>query len=493
MGMVLNSHLQKATAGLTTKACHEFEPEALHELLRTLFPYSASNLLDIYSAAADNRQRLEGTIEELEQKWAHMDQVLKNSDDLQLTQVYRDGLCHQSVMWFVHHLSAADQAELKHLVTLPLLPLKKHTEPVKASKAAKAVLKVYNEHSTCQSCHTAGIPDQGSIDPPLVPSKEHPTWARKRRCDEPCTKCEVSYDPPCGPCEGVGGPYFGDQVDDFTPVTCSLVSTPAQVPVSERMDPNLPAQFQVYLQGTDRLVRVENPGHNTSKKGAYSNIHGTMWYDWKKDASHFRLRHDTFYDSEPYKTFAKGKVSEIHQQTKAQMAKNITGAMFSTVAAMAHLPQKLGGCTCVPDPVGVPQFDAFADATYMGRIKLEPIEYLNKTVIVDHYSKWFFHLFVDATKGSQTYGLPIRFYSPYAGFAVYHTWILEDPIKIKYDVWNASLPSSPNKCMNPQKNDVCNSFDPVDPPVHESGIMGDLPPHHSMAGASWPFESFGAL
>ena len=129
-------------------------------------------------------------------------------------------------------------------------------------------------------------------------------------------------------------------------------------------------------------------------------------------------------------TFAKGLVSEIHQQSREQMATNITGAMFSTVAAMSKLP-KQGGCTCVPDPVGVPKYDSFKDATYMGRIKLEPIEFLNKTVIVDHYSKWFFHLFVDAEKGSETYGLPLRFYSPYAGFAVYHTWILKDPVEIR--------------------------------------------------------------
>jgi hypothetical protein len=484
MVAALNGHLQ--TAGLTTKACHEFEPSALHELLRNLFPYSATDLLDIYTAADDNRQRLENTIEELEEKWAHMNHV--TSGNQQLKNVYRDGLCHQTVMWFVHHLSAADQAELKHLVTIPLLPLKKHTEPVQASKATHTVLKVYNEHSTCQAGHTAGISNQGGkIDPPLTPSKEHPTWARLRRCDEPCTKCDVQYKPDCGPCEGTGGPYFGDQVDDFTPVNCSLVGTPDQIPPAERMSPLLPKQFQVYIQGTDRLVRKENPVHNSTKTGAYSNIHGTMWYDWGKDL--FKLRHDTFYDSEPYKTFAKGKVTEIHQQTTAQMDKNITGSMFSTIAAMSKLPAQ-GGCTCVPDPVGVPRFDAFADATYMGRVKLDQIEYLNKTVIVDHYSKWFFHLFVDAEKGSETYGLPLRFYSPYAGFAVYHTWILEDPEKIKWNVWNDSLPATVDKCMNPQKDPVCNSFNPVDPNTTTTSkvVENSLPAHHKLAGAAWPFK-----
>ena len=53
---------------------------------------------------------------------------------------------------------------------------------------------------------------------------------------------------------------------------------------------------------TDRLVRKENPIANaTKKKGAYSNIHGTMWYDFESTAKIVRLRHDTYYDSEPYK------------------------------------------------------------------------------------------------------------------------------------------------------------------------------------------------
>jgi len=38
---------------------------------------------------------------------------------------------------------------------------------------------------------------------------------------------------------------------------------------------------------------------------------------------------------------------------------------------------------------------------------------------VDHYSKWFLHLFVDADPKSPTYKQPVRFYGPYSGFAVY--------------------------------------------------------------------------
>jgi hypothetical protein len=71
-----------------------------------------------------------------------MDQVLKNSDDLQLTQVYRDGLCHQSVMWFVHHLSAADQAEVSVNTAGTAIPPK-------------------------PACHRIRLTHQSSLCPPL--------------------------------------------------------------------------------------------------------------------------------------------------------------------------------------------------------------------------------------------------------------------------------------------------------------------------------------
>merc|ERR1711918_141982 len=103
----------------------------------------------------------------------------------------------------------------------------------------------------------------------------------------------------------------------------------------------------------------------------------------------------------------------------------------------------LGGCTCVADPVGVPVLggsvavsgelhSAFLnDATYMG-IKIG-VEYdgfklgdkghgdmtSKRNMTVDHFSKWFLHLFVDADPDSPTYNQPVRFYGPYSGFAVY--------------------------------------------------------------------------
>merc|ERR1712226_1802702 len=86
----------------------------------------------------------------------------------------------------------------------------------------------------------------------------------------------------------------------------------------------------------------------------------------------------------------------------------------------------------------------------------------NRSITVDHYAKWFFHVFVDADKSSPTYTQIMRFYSPYAGFAVYHGWEFESP-SIKFPtVWNDTLPEKgPTKCMNPQNApDICDSYWP---------------------------------
>ena len=48
-------------------------------------------------------------------------------------------------------------------------------------------------------------------------------WDRTRRCDQ------QDYDPPCGPCEGVGGVPYGSNNDEIELTTCQVVSTADQV------------------------------------------------------------------------------------------------------------------------------------------------------------------------------------------------------------------------------------------------------------------------
>jgi hypothetical protein len=101
---------------------------------------------------------------------------------------------------------------------------------------------------------------------------------------------------------------------------------------------------------------------------------------------------------------------------------------------------------------------------YMGRIKLDPIEYLNKTVVLDHWAYWFFHIFMDTDPNSEVFGkAPLRLGSAYAGFAVYSNWEFGPPAAKDPEVWTRGIPTKPmavgpdkgKMCINPKKVDYC--------------------------------------
>merc|ERR1719429_501198 len=104
---------------------------------------------------------------------------------------------------------------------------------------------------------------------------------------------------------------------------------------------------------------------------------------------------------------------------------------------------------------------------YMGRISLEPIEYEGKTVELDHWANWFFHIFMETDKKSPVYGkAPRRLASAYAGMAVYSNWVFADPEEQDKDVWRRGIPTSPERvgpdagkfCLNPKKVEFCSNI-----------------------------------
>lgn len=69
-------------------------------------------------------------------------------------------------------------------------------------------------------------------------------------------------------------------------------------------------------------------------------------------------------------------------------------------------------------------------------------------------------MFIDADTESLTYNQILRFYSPYAGFAVYKDWIFKDPNTLNIngykigEIWTKGIPTL-DKCMNVKKTDTC--------------------------------------
>merc|ERR1711918_67665 len=60
----------------------------------------------------------------------------------------RDGLCHETVMWYVHHLPEATKEEVKRLISLPLLPETYHQNLTQAEAQER-----YQSQVSCAVCH----------------------------------------------------------------------------------------------------------------------------------------------------------------------------------------------------------------------------------------------------------------------------------------------------------------------------------------------------
>jgi len=455
----LNKHLA-LRKGLQLKACEEFTTEGLRALLRDLLPHTSAELRGIY-AEGDGRRPVYTTVLEMEAHWAQV-----GGDDLRV----RDAHCHEAVMWFVHHLTSEAQKAATGLLVLPMLPVKQHTVPAGARPAMDVAGKFYDEKVTCQKCHVGGIDNLGL--PEEAPTTQQ---AKSRRC---YTNYKELFNITCGPCDGIAGPYWGDSDKDFTPTKCIVVAQPEDVPEKDRVQAKLPAQFSVdVVGGSDRFGRTTNPIHDQLPgpiAKIYGQISGKWFMDAKPGADLWLLRHDTVYgsvteDGTPI-PFIAPSVSEIHAQTAKQRAANETGPMVSLIHGMpSFLP---GGCTCMPDPVGVPDIEAswaqgMAGMQYMGRIKLPELEYLKTPIELDHWANWFFHIFMDTNSSMPHYKkAPSRLASAYAGTAVYNNWVFEDPAIKDPTVWVRGIPTSPQRvgpskglmCMDTKKSYMCSNI-----------------------------------
>lgn len=482
----LNLHL-RAREGLTTVACEALTSNELQHMLRKLFHLRNEDLVSVYPKG-DGRAAAYSSVEDMERHWA----LLPVDEDGK----QRDAFCHEAVMWFIHHLTEPVQAAFASEHTLPLLPERQHS-----TSGEDASTKLYSSKVTCQACHVGGIEDLGV--PEVAPTTEK---AKQRRC---YTNYKDLFGITCGPCDGVAGKYWGDSDDAFTPTQCEVVAQPEQVPEEQQVRPKLPHQFTVdVVGGSDRFGRTTNPVHDQLPgpiAKLYGQISGKWFMDAPPGANLWLLRHDTTYaevtENGVRIPLIKPRVSEIHAQTGKQRSLNVTGPMVSLVYGMpSWIP---GGCTCIPDPVGVPDISAswakgLDEMQYMGRIKLPNLEYLNVPIELDHWASWFFHIFMDTNTSVPHYGkAPSRLSSAYAGTAVYANWIMEDPKIRDPDVWTRGIPAHPlpfgpdkgQYCMNTKKNPVCDDVTPSTwPPQGEPPLDASMIHDHTR----FPFLSLAA-
>lgn len=141
--------------GLQTKACSNFSVDSLHDMQRALFDARTPALDSVYHVAGDTRKMAHRSLAELQtEQRNHVDIAAAQPA---LAEKVRDGICHEMVMWYVHHLSASAREEIKERLVLPLLPTFQHPKPLGSVDAAsQQVHSRYGEQVSCAVCHVAG-------------------------------------------------------------------------------------------------------------------------------------------------------------------------------------------------------------------------------------------------------------------------------------------------------------------------------------------------
>lgn len=148
-GMTFQGTMQKLNkvlakeGGLKTKLCGDFSMQELHDVQDLLFDARTPQLNRIYEDAKDTRILAQNNRTQL-----HAEQMWRAQLSADLSKKAQDGLCHELVMWFVHHLAAPAREEVKKHVVLPLLPEVQHT-----SVGTHKVHQRYTEQVSCAICH----------------------------------------------------------------------------------------------------------------------------------------------------------------------------------------------------------------------------------------------------------------------------------------------------------------------------------------------------
>jgi len=440
----LNKHLS-GTPGLHTAECASFDMPALRKLVQRLHSMAETDLLTFYQKVKDPRAQIATSHEALRSEWAEVDSNLVNAD-APLPAIVRDGLCHEAVLRFVHHLTEPTRKALvaDSAFSLPLLPPHVHSapEPKRATEASQAVFKNYENKLSCQQCHSGKEDVDSTVPKPLPVDKEQPGLERIRSCD-------FQYSPGCGPCEGLGGLRTGDGVHEFTPMKCEVVGTPDQVNASQRVPGVYPTHGTGHIAGDTRWPLVMIPdGH-----GQYVGEDINVSFGWTD--KYARMRYSF---NQPYQVAG---MKQIYLQTKDQLKSRESTGVTVTITGN-------GACTCDESSAGVLHLNAFAPhdewdvidlpaeqggIEYLGRVHIPALDdgISNRSVIADHWLKFAFHFLVDADKSSSTYGLPLRSYIPYGVRQVFTSWTLADPEIAEPDMWKM-----PKDCV--MSSDICKLF-----------------------------------
>uniref|UniRef100_A0A7S4E1B8 Uncharacterized protein n=1 Tax=Lotharella globosa TaxID=91324 RepID=A0A7S4E1B8_9EUKA len=241
-------------------------------------------------------------------------------------------------------------------------------------------------------------------------------WDRQRRCDQ-------DYEPPCGPCEGVGGIPHGDRNDQITLASCDVVALPGELKAEDRPKAVWGEAFSFSGRGYHEVLIGPRRDPFCFEVFPNANSHGPLCY--RKEEGSIQ------YDMAPGGTRA--MQLDLHVQPKGHpLVPNITGTVLHAEQNMwiaNNLWLGVDLCLCfiaVPDvqknvtirPHIYPVQYNWVDAgEFLGRVRVG-VEYLWRDMVLDHYVIGPHHFFVDVSEARP--GVPNirRMWQPFNGLEV---------------------------------------------------------------------------
>ena len=239
-------------------------------------------------------------------------------------------------------------------------------------------------------------------------------WDRLRRCDN------TDYDPPCGICEGIGGIATGDKNDQITITTCEKVASPDELPEDVQTDyPKLPKLFTqsghhevMITDKTNPFCKGGFPGPDSTKDHCFQEQHGSFIYDW--DSYSLKMELDV-------KQFPSDITSNITHVKGNMWIENDLG--LGVHQCICTAPGKQFGIDIYPIKYNFMEPSAAGlKVEFVGREKLG-IEFIDKTMVVDHWSQGPHHIWVDIDTRQI-----VRMWQPWNGLEIWDpaTWSFED-------------------------------------------------------------------
>merc|ERR1711907_67306 len=234
-------------------------------------------------------------------------------------------------------------------------------------------------------------------------------WDRKRRCDH------TDYDPPCGACEGYGGIPTGDDNDQITLTTCSIVKNASSVDPSTLIKPVWTDQwfannYQEIIIGAvrDPFCFQVFPGNTSEGKLCYRHDYGTQSYDMKGGLS----GPHTLYEDLSLETSV-GTVDSlvIHQGQNFWVVNHFPWyalGIHQCICTMAH-----EGADPTQPGVYPVQYNWTQQMFYIGRESID-VEYGVGTMTLDHWAFGPHHVWSVPETGES-----IRMWQPFNGLQIF--------------------------------------------------------------------------